>query len=104
MLPKSVSILGQKYKVVKKIPKDHKDKYRENDLFGFFDGFDNFIYVNHNYSPEIVMRSFLHECKHAQQYRSGLMFAGISMEMLEIDAETSSSFIFELIDQLGGWG
>jgi Zn-dependent peptidase ImmA (M78 family) len=103
MLPKSINVLGQKYKVVKKLPKNHERKGDEAAVMGYFDAFEGFIYVNHNYSKEIVWRSFFHEFYHAVQYRNGSMFDGTSIQIIERDAETASSAIYELIVQLGGF-
>ena len=103
MLPKSINVLGQKYKVITKLPKNHERKSDESDLMGLFDGFEKFIYVNTKHGEEITKRSFLHEFYHAVQYRNGAMFDGTSMQILERDAETTSNAIYELIEQLGGW-
>jgi len=93
ILPYSVSILGMKYKVTNKIPKEHA-QYNGSD--GLFIGDKHLIYINDAMSEEMQWRAFYHEFIHAIQYRSGISFTGISSEILEIMAETGASAIYEL--------
>ena len=102
MLPKTVPVLGVKYKVIRKLSKDHS--YYNAKILGLCDNDERFIYVKMGLSFEETWRCFLHEFQHATDYRNGLVFTGLSFDALEMHAETNASAMYELLDKLGAWG
>lgn len=98
-LPKSVSILGQNYNVVRKLPKGHDMQDQVDQLHGLFDHAKKLIFVSPSISGEEAWRTLWHEIVHAVQYRSALTFV-MDATMMEIAAETTSSAIYEVIQEL----
>ena len=45
-LPRSVTIMGKKYKIIKRLPKKIQEQFQHLDLHGCFIPNDNLIYVN----------------------------------------------------------
>lgn len=100
MLPKSINVLGMKVKI-----KQVKNLKLDGHLVhGYFDPNNNLICIEKDMSDEHKWRTLFHELSHALTFRNGFTFAGLSGAMDEILAETNSSMIYELMNQLfGSW-
>ena len=100
-LPKHVSVLGQKYKIIRKLPNGHS--HEKSGIHGLFDHELKFIYVDPKQDKENTWRTFFHEFYHAVDYRNGFVFAGSTYELNEMRVETQASATYEFLDQLGAW-
>ena len=105
MLPRMISVLGKKYKITKKYPREkgkedvNKDLQRE--FMGLFIADKDLIWINPKQSEEDQWRTLFHELGHATMYRNGVRFSGEVPEGLEeIIVETFSSVFFECFDNL----
>lgn len=94
---KSATILGQKYKVTTKTPKD-LDPETAATLYGCCILDKNLIWINDKLNLEHKYRTLFHEMGHAVMYRNGVSFSGaIPMELEEILVETFASMQYEFM-------
>ena len=94
---KSVNILGQKYKVTHKAPKDLTPEQSEG-YFGICNREDGSIWISERLNIEHKYRTLFHEMGHAVMYRNGVSFSGaIPIELEEILVETFSSMQYEFL-------
>jgi hypothetical protein len=100
---KSATILGQKFKVTTKLPKDTPPEMMEG-VYGTCDRITHTIWINERLSLEHKMRTLFHEMGHAVMYRNGVAFSGsIPIELEEILVETFASMQYEFMrDYLKG--
>ncbi len=94
---KSVTVLGQKYKITNKIPKD-LDEITADMLFGRCDREKGIIFIHEKLDVEHKYRTLFHEMGHAAMYRNGVAFSGaIPLELEEILVETFASMQYEFL-------
>jgi len=94
---KSASILGQRYKITTKTPKDLTPEMVEG-LYGHCNRENNTIWINDKLSLEQKYRTLFHEMGHSVMYRNGVAFSGaIPMELEEILVETFASMQYEFM-------
>ena len=101
-LPKHVDVLGKRYRIIRKLPPGHS--HEKVSLYGLFDHELNFIYINPKLNYEHTWRTYFHEHRHAVQYRNGLTFTELTPNVLEMDAETSGSAMYEFLVHTGVLG
>ena len=94
---KSVNILGQKYKLTFKAPKDLTPEQAEG-YFGVCYRDKSLIWISQKLDIEHRYRTLFHEMGHGVMYRSGVSFSGaIPLELEEIIVETFSSMQYEFL-------
>lgn len=94
---KSVNILGQRYSVSTKAPRDLSPEQQEM-YFGQCDREKGKIWLQSKLNTEHKYRTLFHEMGHACFYRSGVSFSGmIPIEMEEIIVETFASMQYEFL-------
>jgi len=94
---KSASILGQRYKITTKTPKDLTPEMVEG-LYGHCNREEHIIWINEKLSMEQKYRTLFHEMGHSVMYRNGVAFSGaIPMELEEILVETFASMQYEFM-------
>ncbi len=98
MLPKSINVLGQKYKVLRKLPKKHE--YLKDQVLGLFVMDDNYIYIDPELEGEKMWRVFFHEMKHAIDFRNGLDQA-VPGELLELNCQAVGFSMAQFIMDMG---
>jgi Zn-dependent peptidase ImmA (M78 family) len=100
MIPKSINVLGLRVKI-----KQVKNLKLDGHLVhGYFDPQNAVICIEKEISDEHKWRTLFHELSHVLTFRNGLTFTGFPSSMDEILAETNSSMIYELMNQLfGSW-
>lgn len=96
---KSVSVLGQKYKITLKEPEEAKEAREQGGLIlGLFDGMASEIYINPKQDVVNKYRTLFHEMGHAVIHRSGLQGSGaVPMELEEMIVETMSNMQYEFL-------
>ena len=94
---KYTTILGQKYKISTKTPKDISPETLDQ-YHGYCQREKNFIWINDRLDMEHKYRTLFHEMGHAVMYRNGVTFSGaIPIEMEEILVETFASMQYEFM-------
>ena len=106
-LPKTVTILGLKHKIItkpnKKVEAILKEGGDDYNLYGLYMGETNTIYINPTKSKEMQWRTLLHECFHALITRNGIRFTCmLDPQVEELLAETGSNCYFEIIEEIFG--
>lgn len=102
-LPKVVSVLGQKVKIITNFPKNFTkaevDEYSK--CYGVYFPDLKTIWINTTLSNEIQWQSLYHELGHAIIHRSGVRFSGtVDPKIEEIIVETMGSVFYEFSQQL----
>lgn len=105
MLPRSVEVLGKKYKITKKFPKEKGkediNKELQREFMGLFISDKDLIWINPKQSEEDQWRTLFHELGHATMFRNGVRFSGEVPDGLEeIIVETFASVFFECFNKL----
>tara|TARA_R110000868_G_C10972634_1_gene770615 strand:+ start:6580 stop:6984 length:405 start_codon:yes stop_codon:yes gene_type:complete len=94
---KSVNILGQKYKITTKSPKEIPPELLDQ-YYGWIDKENSSIWVKDSLNNEHKYRTLMHEMGHGVFYRNGINFSGlIPAELEEIIVETFSSMQYEFM-------
>lgn len=91
-MKKSITVFGEKFKV--------KTNKRNSSTDGEVNFSKKEIWVSPEQSREQMWRTFYHEFTHCVQYRSGVFHSGLTIEVVEMMAETQANAIYELIEQL----
>ena len=97
-LPKHIFILGYKYKVLRKLPTDHK--FAADPPEGLFCEDEEFIFVSDKIKENKVFVTFLHECFHGIWYHSGHTLNFKHKEEDTIN-ESASFGIVKILEQMG---
>lgn len=96
---KSVKVLGQKYKITSKAPKDLSPEQVQG-YFGTCDREKGSIWLNDRLDTEHKYRTLFHEMGHAVMYRNGVAFSGsVPIELEEILVETFASMQYEFLKE-----
>lgn len=94
---KSVSVLGQKYKITSRPPKELTPEQSEG-YFGICMRDKSLIWIHDKLDIEHKYRTLFHEMGHAAVYRSGISFSGaIPMELEEILVEVFANVQYEFM-------
>lgn len=98
VLPKSILVAGVRYKIVLE-----KNLLDEKLIFGYCDRTLKRIVIDEGTArssdKELLLHTFLHEVKHAQQWEYGLAQT-MGQELQEIDAETTATCFLNIF-QIG---
>ena len=96
LMVKRVNILGKKYKVSNKVPKDIP--CNEDDFMGLCMDDRGQIFINKNYTRgENYYSTLMHEVGHGTMFRNGLRNSGlIPIEVEEIIVETMANTNYDL--------
>ena len=106
---KDVVVLGQKYKIIRKLPtelvKAMRREGEECNFVALFMGQEKKIYVDPHVSNEEFWRALMHEMGHGVMYRNGVHFSGaVPVELEEIIVETFASAFYEFTTSMvKGW-
>jgi Zn-dependent peptidase ImmA (M78 family) len=94
---KNVSILGQKYKLTLKAPKEYSQEQIES-YYGTCQRDKSIIWINEKLDIEQRYRTLFQEMGHGLMYRSGVSFSGVvPLELEEIIVETFASMQYEFL-------
>lgn len=109
MLPRSVNVLGQKYKITHKHPKKYRSEFFSKEQLkewefgvdGRFFADTRTIWVSPHLSNEDQWRTLFHEIGHAVLIRNGVAYSGsIPSALEEILVETNASVFFEFVNSM----
>ena len=94
---KSVTVLGEKYKITSKIPRKHKDEIVEELYHGVCIPDDAIIWLNPKLEGKNYWRTLIHEVGHATMEANGLRYTNlIGPEIEEIIVESNAKAMYEL--------
>lgn len=95
MLPKSINVLGKKYKI------KEVEGLAKAGAFGMIRSHDSEILIDKDENNESKMRTLMHEVGHAALYRNGMAF-GMDAAIEEAIVEVMATAHYELMQQILG--
>jgi hypothetical protein len=98
-IPKSVTILGRKFKVHNNLTPEQMKKYVPECPLGAMNYSEKLIAIQAHKCKEEQFVTYFHECCHAAQYISGLNMT-INHEMAEVWCEATANMMIDVFKSL----